>query len=119
VFITPNLNSDGHDPGSDPVAALKFSDAWAHTEIDKIMATQAYKDGGVIFVTWDEAEGRSGTGSADQVPMIIVSEAIKSPGFKSATKYSHKSYLATVEDILGLGRLATVTAEPNMLEFFK
>jgi phosphatidylinositol-3-phosphatase len=119
VFITPNLNSDGHDPSGDPVAALKFSDAWAHTEIDKIMATTAYKDGGVIFITWDEAENRSGAGSADQIPMIVVSESIKAAGYTSSTKYSHKSYLATVEDILGLPRLATVANEPSMMEFFK
>ncbi len=51
--------------------------------------------------------------------MIIVSERIKSKGYKSNKAYSHKSYLATVEDILGLPRLSTVANEPNMLEFFK
>jgi hypothetical protein len=51
--------------------------------------------------------------------MIVVSELIKSAGFKSNVAYSHKSWLATVEDILGLPRLATTTNEPNMMEFFK
>jgi phospholipase C len=117
-FITPNLTNDGHDPSTDPVSALKTSDAWAKTEVDKIMASTAYKNGGVIFITWDEAEGRNGD-SPDQVPMIIVTENIKSAGFKSNTKYSHKGYLATIEDILGLPRLATVTNEASMMEFFK
>ncbi len=115
-FITPNQVDDGHN--GTPGPALKVSDTWAQTEIGKIMASPAYLNGGVIFITWDEAEGRNGD-SRDQVPMIVVSEQIKSPGFKSNKAYSHKSYLATVEDILGLGRLATTTNEPNMMEFFK
>ena len=117
-FITPNLTDDGHDPSANPVTGLKNSDAWAKTEIEKIMATPAYKNGGVIFVTWDEAEGRGGD-SKDQIPMIVVSELIKSAGYKSNVASSHKSWLATVEDILGLGRLATTTNEPTMMEFFK
>ena len=124
MWITPNLIHDGHDPvnllgsASDPVAALKASDAWAQTEITKIMASPAYTNGGVIFLTWDEGAGRNGN-SKDQVPMIIISPKIVSPGFKSAKAYTHKSYLATVEDILKLPRLATVANEASMMEFFK
>ncbi len=117
-FVTPNLTNDGHDPSNDPSTGTKNSDAWAATEIPKIMASAAYKDGGVIFITWDEAEGRSGH-SASQIPMIVVSDLLKSKGLKVATKYSHKSYLATIEDILGLPRLDTVKSEPSMLEFFQ
>jgi phosphatidylinositol-3-phosphatase len=120
MWITPNLTSDGHDPAGNPVAGLKASDAWASTEIPKILASSAYKNGGVIFLTWDEAENRSGPGSADKVPMIIISPNITSAGFKSTKAYSHKSYLATVEDLLGLPRLATVASEPSMAaEFLK
>jgi hypothetical protein len=119
MWITPNLTSDGHDPTKDPVTGLKDSDAWASQEIPKILASDAYKAGGVIFLTWDEAENRSGPGSADKIPMIIISPNIKSAGFKSEKPYSHKSYLATVEDLLGLPRLATVKSEPSMLEFLK
>jgi hypothetical protein len=118
MWITPNLTSDGHDPQNAPVTGLKTSDAWASVEIPKIMASAAYKNGGVIFLTWDEAEGRLNH-SKDQVPMIIISPKIKSAGFTSNKAYSHKSYLATVEDLLGLPRLATVTAEPSMTEFLK
>jgi hypothetical protein len=70
----------------------------------------------ILFITWDEAEGRNGD-SADQVPMIIMSKRLKSAGMKSATALSHASYLATVEDLLGLPRLATVTSTPNLMEF--
>jgi hypothetical protein len=118
MWITPNLLSDGHDPANDPAAALTTSDTWVHNAIDKIMQSAAYKAGGVIFLTWDEAENRTASG-ADKIPMIIISPRIKSAGYKSNTAYSHKSYLATVEDLLGLPRLATVAQEPNMLEFLQ
>lgn len=115
-FITPNLTNDGHD--GNYKTAVTTSDTWASVEIEKIKASAAYQNGGVIFITWDEAEGRNGD-STSQVPMIVVSEQIKTKGFKTNTKYSHKSYLATVEDILGLPRLDTVKNEPNMMEFFR
>ena len=123
MWITPNLTDDGHDPSSnsaDFVKGLKQSDAWAKTTIDQIMASAVYKANGIIFLTWDEAEGRTaGAQAKDRVPMIVISPNIKSKGFTSATAYSHKSYLATIEDLFKLPRLATVKTEPSMLEFFK
>jgi hypothetical protein len=124
MWITPNLTDDGHDPvdilgnAETPVASLQASDAWLASHVPPIMNSAAFKAGGVLFITWDEAEGRNGD-STDQIPMIVVSPKIKSAGFKSNTAYSHKSYLATVEDILGLARLPTVQNEPSMIEFFR
>ena len=117
MWITPNLLDDGHNPQTSPVTGLKQSDAWASTEIPKILASDAFKNGGVIFLTWDEAEGRNHD-SKEQIPMIVISPTIVRAGFQSSSAYSHKSYLATVEDILGLPRLATVTNEPSLAEFF-
>ncbi len=117
-FITPNLTNDGHDPITDPRAALRQSDAWARAEVAKIIASPAYQRGGVLFITWDEAEGRSGH-SADRVPLIVVSERLVATGFKSAKAYSHASTLATVEDLLRLPRLPAVANEPSLAEFFK
>lgn len=122
MWITPDLTHDGHGTqtigSGDPVQLLKDCDTWLSTEVPKILASDAYKNNGVLFITWDEAEGRNGN-DPDQVPMIIMSPKLKSAGFKTITKTSHKSYLATVEDILGLPRLDTVKSEPTLLEFFK
>lgn len=117
MFITPDLNDDGHDPSNDPVKGLGQSDKWLSTEVPKILASSAYTSGGILFITWDEAEGRNGD-NADQVPMIILSPHLKAPGTPVMTAYSHKSYLATVEDILGLPRASTVTSEPTMKGLF-
>ncbi len=115
MWITPNLLDDGHNPTNDPVTGLKQSDTWLSTMIPKLMASDGYQAGGVIFLTWDEAEGR--TGDFDRIPMIIISPRIKSAGMTSDTAYTHSSYLVTIEDMLGLPHLGTVTNEPNMLEF--
>ena len=118
MWITPNLINDGHDPSNDPVTGLKQSDAWLSKEVPKILASATYLAGGALFITWDEAEGRNGD-SKDQVPMIVLSPHLIAPGSKTSDALSHKSYLATVEDLLKLPRLATVTSEPAMTALFK
>ena len=123
MWITPNLTSDGHDPdpavGGVPAETLKTADTWTKSTIEMIMASPVYQSNGVIFLTWDEAEGRSGAGSNDKIPMVVISPKLKGAQLKSTTAYTHKSYLATVEDLLMLPRLGTVTNEPAMSELFK
>jgi hypothetical protein len=82
--------------------------------VPKILASDAYQQGGVIFITWDEAEGRT---DADRVPMIVVSNRVKHPGMTSATAFTHGSYGATVEDLLGLPRLPKLAAAHALTEF--
>jgi hypothetical protein len=116
MWITPNLTSDGHDPSSDPVASLHTCDTWMSTEVPKILASAGFQAGGILFITWDEAEGRNGD-DPDKIPMIILSPKLKHAGMTSATAFTHSSYLATIEDLLGLPRLATVTATTPLTEF--
>jgi hypothetical protein len=121
AFITPNLTDDGHDPSATPadiVQALQQSDTWLLTEVPKILASSAWQNGGVLFITWDQAEGRNGD-SPDQVPMIVVTKGIKSPGYKSSVPYDHASFLATVEDIFGLPRLGAAVGKTPMTEFWQ
>jgi hypothetical protein len=118
MWITPNLIDDGHDPTNDPVTGLKKADSWCQAEVPKILAAPAFQAGGVLFLTWDEAEGRNGN-STDQVPMIVVSPRIKSAAYTSSTAFSHASYLATVEDLLGLPRLAAAGSATSLVEFLK
>jgi hypothetical protein len=118
MFITPNLINDGHDPSNDPVQGLQQSDDWLSVELPKILASSVYQDGGVVFITWDEAEGRNGN-DPDKIPMIVVSPFIKSPGYKSAVYYTHASYLATMEDFFGLPRLGAADGKPNLNEFWE
>ncbi|HVY48869.1 MAG TPA: alkaline phosphatase family protein [Minicystis sp.] len=123
MWLTPNLLSDGHDrdPNTDPgnsddyTVEVEQSDHWLSQIVPQIQASQTYQHGGVIFITWDEGENSSG----DQVPMIIVSPKIKAAGYTSSQAYTHASYLATIEDLLGLPRLGDAAMAQNLYEFFQ
>jgi hypothetical protein len=115
MWITPNLNSDGHDPATDPVTGLKNSDTWLKGVVKTITDSAGYKAGGVLFITWDEAEGRNGD-DKDLIPMLVMSPRLKAGVKTTATAFTHSSYTATIEDLLGLPRLATVTNEATLLE---
>ncbi len=118
MWITPDLVHDGHDPAAEPVTALRQSDKWMSHQVPKILASEAYQKGGALFITWDEAEGRNGN-DLHQVPMIVVSPKLKSPGMKVATKLTHASYLATMEDLFGCPRLGAAADSPTLFEFFE
>ena len=119
MWITPNLANDGHNPQIDAVTSLKNCDAWMAKEVPKILASDAYKNGGILFITWDEGEGIPLLNDIDKVPMIVVTESIKKAGFQSAKAYSHASYLATVEDLFGLPRLGDAATADNLFEFWQ
>ena len=119
MWITPNLTDDGHDPSGDPVGALTTSDTWLSHNVPAILASEGFTNGGYLFITWDEAEGRNGD-DIDQIPMIVLSSHLKSAGMQVGTAYTHSSYLATVEDLLGLSRLSTVTSAASLApDFFQ
>ncbi|HEY1693624.1 MAG TPA: alkaline phosphatase family protein [Polyangiaceae bacterium] len=93
VFITPNLDDDMHD------GSVAAGDAWLATEVPKILATDAYKNGGALFLLWDE-----GSNSGDHPPFIAVSPGI-AKGTVSQTSYDTSSFLLTVQDMLGVQAL--------------
>jgi hypothetical protein len=111
MWITPDLNHDGHDTN------LMTADTWCSQNVPAIVNSALFKNGGVLFITWDEGGGTLFTD--DHVPMIIVTPRIPSPGYQSAAAYSHASFLATVEDLFGLPRLGAAAQAQNMFEFFK
>jgi len=114
MWITPNLDNDGHDPTSDPVTGLRNADMWMSQQVPKILASDGFKANGILFITWDEDEGSNN----EKIPMIILSPRLKQAGMMSDADYTHASYLTTIEDLLGLPRLATVATKPSMMEFF-
>jgi phospholipase C len=93
VFITPNLQHDMHD------GTVAEGDAWLSREMPKLMATDAYRSGGVVFLLWDE-----GQSSSDDPPFLAVSPNAR-PGYTSQAPYDTSSYLLTVERILGVDEL--------------
>src|SRR2546423_1139143 len=91
-WITPDRCHDTHD------CRISVGDDWLRQEVGLITSSPAWKSNGVLFITWDEDDG-----SADNRVLTLVI----APGMshKSSQKnYTHYSLLATIEDLLGVGR---------------
>jgi acid phosphatase len=100
VFITPNLDSDMHD------GSIALGDSWLAREVPKLLATDAYTHGGVIFLMWDEG---GGSPAGDDPPFIAISPNA-APGMRSQVDYDTSSYLKTVQNVLGLPELPCAAA---------
>ena len=102
MWITPNLCHDMHDCSPD------VGDAWLRGVLPGILAAPAMANG-VVFVTWDEDDG----GSANHVLTLVL--GARTP-IDPSGPYSHPSLLATVEDLMAVGRLpATAGVAPIAL----
>jgi len=94
-FITPNLCDDMHDSCSPTHNGIKQGDTWLSHEVPTILNSQAYKNGGALFITWDEGEH----GSDGPIGMIVLSPYAKGNGYSNTIHYSHSSTLRTMQEI--------------------
>ncbi len=110
TWITPNQFNDQHTkltagygafvPASDQ-SAIAQGDNFLARMVPLIMASDAYQDGGVIVLWWDESEG----GDSDQfaLPFIIISkdahDNVGGRPYASSVEYSHSSFLRTMQEI--------------------
>ena len=116
-FITPNICDDMHDnSGCQSSDAIKNGDTWLSQAVPQILGSSAYRNGGALFITWDESEG-------GDVPIgfIALSPLIKS-GYTSQVALSHSSTLRSIEEIFGvtpmLGGAATATDLGDLFKSF-
>lgn len=93
-FITPNLCDDMHSGCPVLSNKVKQGDHWLARVIPGIEASRAYRQGGVIFITWDEGEGGNGP-----IGLIALSPDAKGHGYANSLYYTHSSLLRTVEEI--------------------
>jgi len=137
-FLAPNLCNDGHDaPCADGApGGLAQADRFLARWMPVIMTAPAYRDGGLIVVTFDEGSDAaaccgesSGLGpSHPNVPLpgstgpgggrigaVLLSPLIR-PGTVSTVPYNHYSLLRTIEDIFGLPHLGDA-AIPQVRSF--
>jgi phosphatidylinositol-3-phosphatase len=110
-FITPNLCNDMHDSCAPVSNPIKQGDTWLSQNVPAIINyVNAHQ--GVLFVMWDEPEGSTGN-----IPLIVVGPHVK-PNRASSIQYSHGSLVKSVEQILVLPTLATVSADNAFGDFF-
>lgn len=112
-FITPNVCDDMHDSCSgDPIA---HGDQWLAKNIPMILKSNAFKQGGAIFITWDEANSGNGP-----IGMIVLSPFAKGHGYSNSVAYTHGSTLRTVQEIFSLKPFLNNAAhEKDLSELFK
>lgn len=122
-MITPNLCHDGHDsPCIDGQAGgLASADEWLKQWVPAITSSPAFKQDGVLVITFDESDGPQSDASAccgegpgpnaplpgitgmggGRVGALVLSPFTKG-GTWSTTPYNHYGLLASIEDTFGL-----------------
>ena len=107
VWITPDLCHDMHD------CDVATGDRFLAGLVPQLL--QALGPRGVLFLTWDEGVGDAGCcgkPGGGRVPTIVAGPAARR-GVRVGAPFDHYSLLRTIEDGLGLRRLAaSATAHP-------
>ena len=122
VYITPGLCHDGHDAPckNGEQGGLISADAFLRTWVPRIVDSPAFKQDGLLVITFDEGvdgksccnekplpngpqPGQFGPGGG-QIGAVVLSPFI-APGTQSHMPYNHYSLLRTLENIFGLAHL--------------
>src|SRR5262249_31016014 len=116
TWITPNMCNDMHD------CSISTGDNWLKTWAGKILASPAWQQNGVLFITFDEGTTKLGCctyAAGGQIVTLVISPLTR-PGFKSSSAYDHFSLLRTIEEAWGLAPLAKAgcACSASMGEFF-
>jgi phosphatidylinositol-3-phosphatase len=139
TFITPNLCHDGHDRhcvDGEP-AGLAAIDKFLRQWVPLIEQSAAFRQDGMLIITFDESDGVGAAGSAaccgerplpgakyqpgfngpggGRIGAVVLSPFVK-PGTVSTEPYNHYSLLATIETMFKLSRLG-YAGEPGLRLF--
>jgi hypothetical protein len=123
-FITPSLCHDGHDRpcvNGEP-GGLESANVFLKHWVPIITESHAFRDDGLLIITFDEALSIDRSSCCGQVPgpnarvaqdgmfgggrigAVLISRFIK-PGTVSEVPYNHYSLLKSIEDIFGVDHL--------------
>jgi hypothetical protein len=80
--------------------AIAIGDNFLSKIIPQIMASQAYKNNGVIVIWFDETEG--GNSTSFTLPEIVISPLAKGNAFNSTQTYTHSSDLKSLQELFGV-----------------
>ena len=122
-FITPNLCNDMHNTCPPLNDSVLQGDTWLSQNIPTILNSQAYQNGGILFITWDEGEGKSESETSDgPIGLILLSPDAKGHGYSNTIHYTHSSTLRTIQEIFGvtplLGDAANATNLSDLFQTF-
>ena len=116
-FITPDTCDDMHDIlGCATPNSVRNGDDWLAQALPPILASDAYQNGGIVLITWDE-----GAGSDGPIGLIALSNDAK-VGYANDLHYTHSSLLRTLQEIFGvtplLGDAANATDLSDLFTVF-
>jgi phospholipase C len=107
-FIFPNLCHDMHD------CPIADGDRWLSSWVPDLLASPAWKDGGVLFITFDEPPDDAADA---RIPTLVISPAV-TPGYRSNEPHTHYSLLRTIEEAFHLDCLENACSANTLGEFF-
>jgi hypothetical protein len=103
-----------HDSCSPLRNRVAQGDTWLAKYLPEILNSQAYRDGGAVFLTWDEAERADGP-----IGMIVLSPLAKGNGYSNSVHYDHGALVRTIEEIFGVSPyLGNAAAQPDLKDLF-
>lgn len=76
---------------------ITAGDTWLSQTLPAILGSQAYRDNGAVFITWDEGAH----GSDGPIGMIVLSPLAK-VNYTNSIYYTHSSTLRTMQEIFGV-----------------
>jgi phosphatidylinositol-3-phosphatase len=137
VYVTPNLCHDAHDApcvDGEP-GGLASADAWLRTWVPRITSSPAFRQDGLLVITFDESDGAQsdasaccGEGPGPNTPLpgitglgggrigALVISPFVAPNSWNDTPYNHYGLLRTIEDLNGLGHLG-YAGSPSVRSF--
>ncbi len=114
-WITPDQYNEMHSPlntsftyhgvtyqANTDQEAVALGDNFLSKIIPQIMASQAYKNNGVIVIWGDETEGTNQNDFSHTLPEIVLSPLAKGNAYDSTLDYTHSSDLKTWEELFGV-----------------
>ena len=129
-WITPNQYNDQHsslkngfDGTTGDASQIRSGDNALAQLVPAIMASKAYKDGGVIILWWDEAEAQDAadTNNGDDfnhtIGEIVISNLARANEgglpYASPVDFTHSSDLKTMQEVFHVGPLLGDAAMPS------
>jgi hypothetical protein len=95
-LVIPNLCHSMHD------CSTAEGDRWLAGFAPRIVDSAAWRSGGILLITFDEADGRD---ASQHIPLIIASP-LAAPGTRITQAATHYGLLRTIENAWGLPCLA-------------
>jgi hypothetical protein len=88
-----------HNPtGCATTDEVKNGDTWLSQNVPAILASAAWRNDGLLLITWDESEGGD-----FPIGLIAISPRAKGHGYNNSISYSHSSTLRSLQEIFHVG----------------